>query len=198
VLSTTWGWIAGNSAAIQTVCIVLSAVAAFVVIWHNGKIGRRQATISMVMTTFFDGAHGESYGKFKDLILNLQESGTDISEFAEDRHDNEEGRAIILQAANHYEMVALGIKSGVFDEKFYKYWFFSQFTEDFDKLKPFIEKVRKLKTNQAYFCEFESMAVRWKRKKHPVKHPARYKMIWWTITNQATRLKSAVDASQKR
>lgn len=127
-------------------------------------------------------------------MLEIKESKSDVRDYAIERHDNEEGRNIILQTANHYEMVSLAIKTKVFDEKYYKYWFYTQFLKDFDKLFPFIESVRDYEHNQAYYCEFQTMVDRWKRKKHPVKHPAKMKKIWWILSNQVSRAKAALDA----
>jgi hypothetical protein len=192
-ISAAWAWIDANSQAVQAVCIVLSAIAAFLVIWHNGRISRQAATIAMVRATFFEDGERESYNKFKEFIENLETDGQCISDFAEPKHDNSDANALILRQINNYELVSLGIKKGVFDERFYKRWFFSQLTRDFKKLKPYIDRVRECYHNDAYFCEFEGLAGRWDRKRHPVKHPPKWKVSWWVITGQPEKAQRALD-----
>lgn len=193
-IATAWSWIGANSPAIQAVCIVLSAIAAFAVIWHNGRMSRKSSTIQMVHNTFFDGGERESYDNFKDVIQKHEDAGTPLSDLAGPAHDKSDEAEQVLRQVNSYELVALGITKGVFDERFYKRWFFSQLTRDYAKLVPYIEAVRARYQNQAYFCEFEALACRWQRKRHPVKHPPKWKIIYWTVTGQNEKVKQALDA----
>jgi len=193
-IAQSWAWIGLNSPAIQAVCIVLSAIAAFAVIWHNGRISRQSSTIGMVRNTFFDTKEKASYENFKDVIQKYEDNQTSLAVLADADHDKSDDTEAVLRQINSYEMVALGITKGVFDERFYKRWFFSQLTRDYRKVTPYIDAVRERYQNQAYFCEFEALANRWQRKRHPVKHPPRWKMLLWTATGQDTKVKQALDA----
>lgn len=193
-ISNAWKWIGDNSDAIQAVCIVLSAIAAFLVIWHGGRVNRLKATVDMVRATFFEDGARKSYGEFKTLLSALDEADQDISEYAEEDSDRAEGNAVILKQINNYELISLGIKKRVFDERFYKRWFFSQLTRDFQKVQPYIARVRQNYHNDAYFCEFEALAGRWERNKHPIKHPPKWKIAYWIVTGQQERAQRAMDA----
>nr|WP_243451969.1 DUF4760 domain-containing protein [Sphingosinicella soli] len=189
-----WCWVGENSDAIQAICIVLSAIAAFLVIWHNGKISRRQATIQMVVQTFFDAGDNESYAQFKKVITDLEVSKQNIESLALDENSENPASKIILRQLNQYELISLSIRKGVFEENFYKYWFFTQFTRDYSKLFPYITKTREAYCNPAYFCEFETLAKRWLRKKHHVKHPSKVKRAYWSLVGKTEKLRQALDA----
>jgi hypothetical protein len=176
------------------VCIVLSAIAAFLVIWHGGKVNRLKATVDMVRATFFEENARKSYNEFKDLLSALDEAKQDISEYAGSDSDRSEGESVILKQINNYELISLGIKKNVFDEKFYKRWFFSQLTRDYSKVQPYITAVRETYNNDAYFCEFETLAARWNRYKHPIKHPPKWKRIYWMATGQDDKVQRAMKA----
>jgi hypothetical protein len=194
VISDVWKWIGENSDAIQAVCIVLSAVAAFLVIWHGGKVNRLKATVDLIRATFFEENARKSYDDFKKLLSDLDADNRNISEFAEPHGDRAEGNSIILKQINNYELISLGIKKNVFDEKFYKRWFYSQLTRDYDKVEPYIYAVREFFHNDAYFCEFQALAGRWKRNKHPVKHPPRWKIAYWVLSGQHERAQRGIAA----
>lgn len=190
-MAAAWVWMNANAGGIQTVAIVATAIAAFWVILHNGIISRREATIQMVNSQLEDDS--DSYQSFKDLITNLEAEKQDIGLFAAETLENKPSRDILLRQLNRYELISLAIKKKVFDEKFYKRWFFSQLTRDYAKLLPFINAVRSTFNNDAYYCEFEALAERWNRKKHPVKHPPKWKLLWWVLTNQAARTRRALE-----
>lgn len=197
MLACGWDWILSNADGIQSILILLSVIAAFSVIWHNGKISRRKATIEMVAATFFGDNGDELYKKFKNIIKAVELSGADIAEYAAKNvsDDKKSDAEIILNQLNQYELISLSIKKRVFDEGFYKYWFFSQFMRDFTKLKPFIDRVRLEYSNNAYFCEYEALAGRWRRNKHPVKHPSKLKIVWWVLRSRDNCVRQALEAS---
>ncbi len=184
-----WGWLLVHGTAIQTVAVVISAAAAFLVIWHNGKLNRRRATLDMIIRTFLDEREHKQYQEFAALMTQVDAATLDPLTFFEETQSNKDDRKSILQQLNTYELISLGIRRKVFDEAFYKHWFYSQFIKDFHRLKPLIRRVRS--DNAARFCEFASLYDRWLRKRHPVKHPGRAKQAWWALTGQGDKLDAA-------
>lgn len=184
-----------NAAALQTFFIGLSAIAAFAIIWRSNVVSRREKTIEIVYETFFGDKESASYKQFKDLIKEIEDNGHDIAEYWDGGKFHERTKQdTLLRQTNQYELVSLGIRQGVFDEAFYKRWFFSQLTKDYAKLLPFVARIRERQNNDAYFCEFERLAIRWTRKRHPVKHPPKWKVAWWSLTGQFEKVRRAVDA----
>ena len=189
-MCTFWDWIKDNHDQIQTVVFTLGTVAAFAVIKHNAIVSRREATIEMVNEQFGDEAG--HYEEFKTLFLDLEQSGQNLLDYTVQTPENTKGRDIILRQLNRYELVALAISKGVFSEAFYKRWFYSQLMHDFVRLWPLIASMRRHFENEAYFCEFANLAARWDRKKHPVKHPPKWKIMWWVLINKRLRARSAL------
>lgn len=185
-----WHWIGVNHDQIQTLVFTLGTIAAFAVIKHNAIVSRREATIEMVNEQFSD--EGDHYDEFKTLFIELEGSSQNLLDYTAQTTDNKTGRDIILRQLNRYELIALAIRKGVFSERFYKRWFFSQLLNDFDRLLPLIKSMRRHFDNDAYFCEFENLAGRWKRKKHPVKYPPMWKIIWWVLTGNRAKASRAL------
>ena len=190
-----WWWFAARAPEFEAFFIGLSAIAGFLVIRHTGRISRMESTIEMVRQTFFEEAPRASYKKFKELFITLKADGKSIADLAKPDLEQSDEVAVLLRQLNNYELVSLGIKKGVFDERFYKRWFYSQLTSDFERLTPFIEAVRTQAKNQAYWCEFTELADRWHRKKHPVKHPPKWRLIWWMLLGQHDRTRRALDTT---
>jgi hypothetical protein len=180
-----WKWIGDNHDQIQTVVFTLGTFAAFGVIKHNAIISRREKTIDMVNEQF--GDEDGHYEAFKTFFLELEESGQQLTDYAAETSDNKAGRDILLRQLNRYELIALAIDKGVFSGRFYHRWFYTQLTRDFDRLLPLINAMRGHFDNDAIFCEFENLALQWKRKKHPVKFPPTWKILWWVLTGNRAK-----------
>lgn len=189
-MSALWKWIEDNHDEVQTIVFTLGTIAAFAVIKHNAIVSRREATIKMVNEQF--GDEGGHYEAFKTLFLELEASGQDLLEYVAQTPENKAGRDILLRQLNRYELIALSISKGVFSEPFYHRWFYSQLLRDFDRLGPLIRAMRTRFDNDAYFCEFENLAARWHRKKHPAKYPPMWKILWWIITGSRTKASRAL------
>ncbi len=192
MVGCAWNWIGANHDALQTILLILGTLAAFGVIKHNAIVSRREATITMVNTAFSD--ERDFYEDFKTLFLDLEESGQELTDFTAQTGGNKEGRDILLRQLNRYELIALSISKGAFDERFYKRWFFTQLTNDYARLAPLIASMRRQFSNEAIFCEFENLAQRWERKKHPVKHPPAWKIMLWIIQGKRAKASKALRA----
>lgn len=188
-----WAWITENAAAIQTVAVVVSAIAAFLVIWHNGKVERRKATIDLIAKTYFDDEIHNSYQNFKDIFIKreTEQGGPSIislESLATRENQKHEDSECLNQVLNQYELISLSIKQKALDEQFYKQWFFTQFTKDYQKTLPFINALRKNFNLPTIYCEYTSLAERWLRKPHPLINIAIHKRLWRAVRNEPYRL----------
>ena len=106
---------------IQTAAIVISAIAAVGMIYHNGKLARKQALINLIIQQRSDQALTEAFSTVYELAdgtINL------LSHYApsappEGEKDPElyrKRRSAILKVLNTQEFVAVGIRMGAFDE----------------------------------------------------------------------------------
>lgn len=198
-MTRSWIWISENSSAIQAVCIVLSAIAAFALFGNDRKISRREKTIEMVLETFFGADAPETYEKFKDFFKRIEAAGERIEDYADNGPKaNKADTDILIKQINRYELISLGIRKGVFDEGFFHLWFYSQFMRDYGKLLPYIKKTQGEEANDAFWCEFQTLAQRWSKNVHPVKHPSHVRVLWWLATGNPDKARRALNARKKR
>jgi hypothetical protein len=188
-----WSWISANAAPIQTVAVVVSAIAAFLVIWHYGKVERRKATIDLIAKTYFDGEIHNAYKAFKDICIERSDGsmGGEIKslvDLAKKENQKDDAAECLNQVLNQYELISLSIKQKALDEQFYKNWFFTQFLTDYHKTKPYIDALRLNFKSPSFFCEYTSLAERWGNKPHTVIHPPWYKRVWRAFWNEPYRL----------
>jgi len=177
---------------ISTSAICLSAVTAVIVLIYTRRTNRRRATLDMVMRTFLDEKGMHLYNDFMALVRRDADPN-DPFRFADlyaYRKEIEVERDTVIDQLNSYELVALGIRRGVFDEEFYKHWFHGQFVRDFKSVAGLIAIIQEERPST--FCEYKALFDRWERKRHPHNHPSRLKKIWWAATGKDAKLQSVL------
>lgn len=179
--------------ALAAITAIMSAIVALIVFNYTRRANRRRATLDMVLKTFIDESGRARYNKFKEVMARHGncEDPLDITQFAELGSPQSDDKRSLRDQVNEYELIALGIRRGIFDEKIYKLWFGGQYARDFDSLAPYIEKVREKRPS--VFCEFVYLAERWKKKPHPENSPNRLKLAWWGVTRNDAKLKAFAD-----
>lgn len=173
---------------VSSCAIVISAIVAALVFWYTRWANRRRATLDMVMRTFLDPAGTKLYDDFKNVIRRDQDPGDSLRlvELVDYTSEIEEVRNTVIDQLNNYELVALGIRQKVFEEKFYKLWFHRQFTRDFESVSALIDAIQAKKPST--YCEFRALYNKWKRNQHPVNQPSRLKLAYWSLTGDFKRL----------
>ncbi len=174
---------------VSAAAIVASSITAFAVFAYTRRTNKRRATLDMVMKTFLDNDANSRYDDFISLV-NKDADVLDTFQLTSLLHStptNIADRNVVLAQLNTYELVALGIRRGVFDEKFYKHWFHRQFTKDYDSVKPLLSLIQH--EAPSVFCEYGSLYERWMKSKHPVSSPSRWKLMWWGATKNHEKLK---------
>ena len=71
-------------------------------------------------------------------------------------------------AVNHYEYVAVAIRQGIYDETIFKNASYTTLIKLYDRTKPFIDEMRRIKAPTVW-QEFEWLMLRWKACPLPVK-----------------------------
>lgn len=172
--------------------IAISATVALVVFAYTRRVNRRRATLDMVMRTFLDERGAKIYEQFKAILHRHQDAGDEFTllNLLTRTAENEKDRNIIIDQLNNYELAALGIRRGLFDERFYKLWFHWQFTKDFESVACLIDAIQAEKPS--IYCEFRKLHDRWLKKKHPENHPSWFKMTWWSATRNRDALQKAL------
>ena len=180
--------------AAGAITAIISACVALLVFRYTRGANRRRATLDMVLKTFIDESGRTRYNAFKSVMARHKnkEDPLDIMQFADPESPASDDKKALRDQVNEYELIALGIRRGIFDEQIYKLWFGGQFIRDFDSLKPYIDRVREKRPS--VFCEFVYLAERWKRRPHPENAPNRFKLAWWGISRNDAKLKAFTDS----
>lgn len=150
----------------------------------------------MVIKTFLDDDGRKRYDKFKELLRKDRDEADPFKlvSLVKLNATNGEDRSIVVSQLNTYELVALGIRRGIFAERFYKLWFHRQFTKDYESMLPFMAAVQE--DSPTIFVEFKYLYRRWMKNKHPVASPSRRQMVWWALTRDYKKIDEARKAME--
>lgn len=168
-----------------------SAAIAFGVFWYTRRANRRRATLDMVMKTLMDSSVQEKYRAFRNLIRKNQDPDEPfkVKSLAEDSAIGSDDRNTVTDQMNIYELMALGIRRGLFDEAFYKRWYHNQFMMDYEGASDFIKAMQAKKAS--IYCEATTLYATWLKDGHPVSSPNRFKMAWWAFRKQHDKIDAA-------
>lgn len=155
---------------IQNGAVVLSAVAAFVIIRDTRATARRRGTLDLILHQQSDRELIEA----REGFTKLKSGTTKISSFGTHEKRNSPEAQSLKKVLNLHELTAVAIQEGVIDECVYRRWFNGTYIDDYEATKDYIQAVRKSFGNQKVFSEFEQTALRWKTDKAWGAPPA-----WW-------------------
>ena len=144
---------------IQTGALVISAIAAVAIIWANYRSECRRHTIEVGKELIRD----REIAEMRKIIVALHDK--EQHNFARylDNRESPEYQAI-MKTLNNYEFLAIGIRTGAFDEKILKEMYYSILIRDWDALNPFVNELRNQVKVSTIFQEFEWLGKRWKKK----------------------------------
>ena len=143
---------------IQTGAVFLSALAAIYIIYHNGKLAKRRALIDLIIQQKSD----EKLIEATREVYALSKAGNHISQLVDS-----EKEPTILRVLNNQEFIAVGIRTGAFDEGVYKEIQCSNVLKLWTATSGFIQEIRKIDGKNTLFQDFENLAKRWE--KNPIK-----------------------------
>lgn len=170
---------------IQTLCIIISAIAAVFVLKNNAKLARRRATIDIIINLQNDCIYNECYKSVSDLISrdvclvdyanNKQTAesaacGSVLDEiYADNAKIDEKAKEFsdIRFVLNRLEFIAQGIRRKAFEEDIYKDLECSNMLRLWKAVCPLVMEIRRKHSKDTYFQEIEWLAKRWSKK--PIK-----------------------------
>lgn len=166
---------------IQNGAVVLSAIAAFWVIWENRNISRRRGTMDLILHQESDRELVEARVEF-----NVIKAGeTRPSVYGKPERINDRQAQIIRRVLNVHELTAVAIQQRVIDERVYRTWFNGTYIKDYESMKEYIIEARKTYANPKAFSEFETTALRWRDDKSWHAPPSFFKRKWTAIKGVA-------------
>lgn len=123
---------------------------------HNHETLRQRATIDLLLQENQDTEMIAAHA----AVMALSDQTSLVSCLSTDSNYQEK-LADIRLLLNRYEFVALGIRTGAFEESVYKTLKYSQVMNVWDKSKPLIMEIRRTHNKHTYYQEFEWLANRW-------------------------------------
>ena len=147
--------------AIQAVILFLGLGATVFTLFLQNKANKRLATLNLIIHQRSD----EKLNNAIDLVFKLATESTDFDDLSKYliNKDSEERNAI-LKVLNYREFVAVGINSGIIDEKAYKQAYYSVTIRDWNILQKTIISIRNNRKSQTLFQDFEFLVRKWKKK----------------------------------
>jgi hypothetical protein len=145
--------------------ILISATAAFVAVFVAGHLNRKTQRLVLTFQNQASLIWDEDYLKFRAIFIAKRDSdnGT-ITALAQKESQANEDAAAVRTIMNDYELIAIGIRDGILDEAFLLAFNRKTAIMDFDKMKPYIDEMRRVQSNDAIYAEFEKMVGRWRGK----------------------------------
>jgi hypothetical protein len=111
------------------------------------------------MEQLWDNDYIEQRQKF--IRLRDENGGNELIKHAEPQNEGTDDAAAIRAMLNNYELLAVGIHEGVLDEALYRNYLCSTVVKDFERMKPYIDAIRKRDMARAYI-EYEKLYERWR------------------------------------
>ncbi len=149
---------------VQTLAIVLTAIFAAWAVHSARQMTKRKNSADVIFNSKNDSTL--RYGISTIRRLN-QDSSVEIAQFAYDLSEKSEDRrndtASIIYVLNYYEYVAVGIKRGIYDEGILKDSSYTTLIHMYEFCEPYIQNVRRQNQRSTTWCEFEKLALKWKR-----------------------------------
>lgn len=177
--------------AVGVLIALVSAAVALTVLFYTRGANRRRATLDMVMKTLLDDYAQKCQIAFRAVVLKNEDTSDPfkMESLIADEARGSADRKAVLHQLNVYELMALGIKRGIFDEAFYKRWYHNQFMSDYESSIVFIKGMQDRKST--VFCEISTLYGKWLKHGHPDGSPGRWKMAWWAFRKQDHKIDEA-------
>lgn len=155
----------------QPWAIFLSAAAIIVAAafgaWWQRRIARHTLTINTIERQLWDGDYIGARAKF--ISARDTKSPDELRQLAAKENAQHEDAAAIRSILNNYELLSLGIITGVLDEGIYKRYFRTTFVSDYELSRPFIEGLRQ--RNPRAYKEYTTLYEKWRENGNNRLHP---------------------------
>lgn len=143
--------------------VLLSIAVAIGAIIMQRRIAKQRATLDFIEKVESSEHYRTIVRTFTDLrrgqgFAHLNNPATDA---------DQNTRRCVNDYMNHYEMVAIGIRTGILDKRFYRDWMRGPFVRDWNAIAAWVQRERwkhedgEWKYYPKTFCEFERLARQW-------------------------------------
>jgi hypothetical protein len=140
---------------IQTIAVVLATIGIVATIIWNRNLVRRRATIDLLVAdqtneTLLKARMDFVAASADDGLLKAIKDGIWSSE-----------KYFFASTCNRYEILAIGIKEGIIDERIYKSYWRGTLLADWKRVETAVHYMRNRQQNPKIYIEFEDLARKW-------------------------------------
>jgi hypothetical protein len=144
---------------IQTGALIISALAALLLIAASRRDNKRRATIDLVIQQRQDG---ELQAARRWVLAMHEDRANNFTKYLGDKKASEFQH--IMRVLNNYEFIAAGIREDALDEEIFKRVQWSVVMKDWAALSGCVMELRSSSERPTLFQEFENLSKRWKEK----------------------------------
>lgn len=132
-------FIIANPAPCATLFVgTVASVIALGAILANQRIARQRETLNLIEKR----ESTEHYREISRIFFSLVRASGFDNLNVPSTHRQRYLRSAVLQYLNHYEMVSIGLRQKMLDEKFYRAWMEGAFVRDWNAAADFIQRER--------------------------------------------------------
>ncbi|HVV93921.1 MAG TPA: DUF4760 domain-containing protein [Hyphomicrobiales bacterium] len=138
---------------------IVAALIAFWGVMSQRAISRRLATIEHISELESDRDMIDARQRF----IELAKGNGGLEPFAEEDKERDPDTQKIKIVLNDFELIAIGIQLGIFDEELYARWHKTGAMQFWHRAQPFVMRLRARIANDQIYREYEAMVGRFKR-----------------------------------
>ncbi|HCL3904944.1 DUF4760 domain-containing protein [Pseudomonas aeruginosa] len=150
----------------RNVSFLFGVLVAIVSVLSAKTIARKKQAADLLFNSRGDE---ELQNGLRALAKMHDDGNTNMRAFAAKSRVDEDIPKMIRYVLNHYEYVAVGVQSKIYDEGMLRSASFNTVINLYKHSKPFIEAVRDNNQRPTIYQEFQWLAKRWEEKGLPVK-----------------------------
>lgn len=148
--------------------VIISLIVALVTIRINRRIARIKATLDLIESSESKEHYLNLYRNYKKYRMDAEFRRSIINPVNDDERVSQDKCCDFL---NYYELICIGFKEGILDERFYRRWMKYAVLRDYHEGADLIADARKTtsdgRRDETAYCELEALCIKWGGK--PVK-----------------------------
>ena len=165
-VTSLWDALANDST--RNVAVVMGVLVALTAVFTSRELARKKQSADILFAT-----RGDTKLQDGHALLRTYHNAADknIRTLADPALSESDEAKTIRYLLNHFEVISVGLRAGIFDEQMLKDSWYTMVIDTFDQAHPLIEALRKKSGKDTILQEFECLTKRWKdnplkRKKH--------------------------------
>lgn len=150
---------------VTPVLVLLSAIIAIIGVRNARSVARQKATLDLI-----EKVESSEHYRARNAVFSRRRTGPGFADLNAPMTDSDrEDRSAVVDYLNHYEIVAIGIRSNILDAEFYRRWMVGPFVRDWNAASDWVQRerwkwdaeARLWRYRHQLFENFQWLAIRW-------------------------------------